>query len=289
MRFYLFLSAVIVSAIPFAAQANAGSDRASWLQLVYERSSVSSDGGSNSSSSGQQSLIETVMRNTDDGVVLRYDLPRDEAGNTRTKFWYFPADVLERPDGSLELLDVDSVKSRIDQWLTQRNIPREACGHWTHGGGFPYRVDCDPDSILDQIEAFDLRMPRLEAGAEFSHPMASSPGILERLAAPRTGYFVVLSIDQQKARAEEAKNALILAQMLDEDLSREQAESDAAQTDFQGSIRMEFDLEPTGSVIKMSMRTNAVVTNPDGTRETKTSLVTVERHDVEAAKAQFGY
>ena len=289
MRLYLFLSAAIASATPLAAEANAGSDRASWLQLEYETSSVSSDGGSNSSSSGRQSLIETVVRNTDDGVVLRYDLPRDEAGNAKTGFWYFPADVLEKPDGSLELLDVDSVKSRIDHWLTQRNIPREACGLWTHGGGFPYQVDCNPNSILDQIEAFDLRIPALDAGAEFPHAMANSPGILERLTAPRTGYFVTVSIDQQKARSEEAKNALILAQMLKQDLSREQAESDAAQTDIRGSIRMQFDLGPTGSVVRLSNRTSVVVKNPDGTSETRTSLVTVERHDVEAAKAKFGY
>lgn len=289
MRLYLFLSAIIASATPLAAEANAGSDRVSWLQLEYETSSVSSDDGSNSSSSGRQSLIETVVRNTDDGVVLRYDLPRDEAGDAKTGFWYFPTDVLEKPDGSLELLDVDSVKSRIDHWLTQRNIPRKACGLWTHGGGFPYQVDCNPDSILDQIEAFDLRIPGLEADAEFPHPMASSPGILERLTAPRTGYFVTVSIDQQKARSEEAKNALILAQMLGQDLPCEQAESDAAQTDIRGSIRMEFDLGPTGSVVRLSNRTSVVVKNPDGTSETRTSLVTVERHDVEAAKAKFGY
>lgn len=257
------------------------------MQLEYERSSKRSDGQTSGTSHGRQALIETVIEETSGGVVLQYDLPRDEGGKANSGFWYFPARVLERPDGSLELLDEQVVEARINQWLDKHKISKEACGMWSHGGGFPFKVDCDPQSILDQIESFDLRIPDLMAGAEYSHALGDVPGELMALPAARPGYSVTFTVDQDKARAGEVANALILAQMLGQDLTRQQAEEDAAKIGFQGTIRIEFDLNPAGTVIRKTERTEITVTRPGEDAETTTSLTTVTRLDLESALEKF--
>ena len=254
-----------------------------WLQLEYERSAKRSGGQSSGSSRGRQALIETVVDERPDGVVLQYDLPRDEEGKAGSGFWYFPARVMEKPDGSLELLDEQLVKARIDQWLETHKIPEEACGKWTHGGGFPFKVDCDPESILGQIKAFDLRISDLMAGADYSHALGEAPGTLKALPAARSGYHVTFTVDQDKARAQEVANALFLAQMLGEDLTRQQAEEDAGKIGFRGSIVIEFDLDAAGTVIRKTERTEIIVTRPDEEAETTTSLTTVTRLGMENA------
>jgi len=232
-------------------------------------------------------LIETVIEETSDGVIIQYDLPRDEGGKANSGFWYFPARVIERPDGSLELLDEQIVEARINQWLEQYKIPKEACGMWSHGGGFPFKVDCDPQSILGEIESFDLRIPGLVDGAEYSHPLGEGPGILTALPTSRLGYSATITVDQDKARAEEVENALILAQMLGKDLSRQQAQEDAAKVGFQGSIRIEFDLDASGTVIRKTERVEITMKRPDESAETTTSLTIVTRFDMDSALEKF--
>ncbi len=221
-----------------------------FLLLEYENSSTDSDGNSIGSSNGRQSLIETVVKKTPDGTILKYDLRRDKEGKTKSGFWYFPAQVFERSDGSLELLGTDVIEKRIDQWLKKRKFPREVCGLWIHGGGFPFKFDCDPQSTLGQIEPFDLRISSMVAGAEYSHALSAVPGILKLLPAPRKGFSVVLSVDAGKVRDGEIEQALILAQMLGNELPRQQAEEDASKTGYAGSITIEFDIDDSGTITK---------------------------------------
>jgi len=261
--------------------------QSAWLQLEYKTSSKNSDGQGSSNSGGRQALIETILDETPDGVVIQYDLPRDADGKANSGFWYFPARVIERPDGALELLDEQLVGARIDQWLEKYKISKEACGMWSHGGGFSFKVDCDPQSILDEIDAFDLRIPNLQAGAVYSHPLGAAPGTLETLPPPRQGWRVTFAVDQDKARAAEADRALILAQMLGTDLARQQAIRDAEKIKFQGTIAVIFDLDLSGTIVRKTERSEISVTRPNEDAETKTSLTTVTRMDMETALAKF--
>tara|TARA_R110000772_G_scaffold54456_9_gene124419 strand:+ start:35884 stop:36756 length:873 start_codon:yes stop_codon:yes gene_type:complete len=284
VRYTLAFAGLLVGAImPSGVHGKPPQHESTWLQLEYERSSKLSDGHTSGTSSGHQALIETVKEETSEGIILKYDLPPDEGGKADSGFWYFPARVMERPDGSLELLDAQIVEARINQWLEKYKIPREACGMWSHGGGFPFKVDCDPQSILDEIESFDLRIPSLVDGAEYSHALGEGPGILTALPASRPGYSVTLTVDEDKVRAEKAETALILAQMLGEDLTRQQAEEDAAKIGIQGSIRIEFDLNTSGAVIRKTERTEITVKRPEELAETTTSLTIVTRLDMDSA------
>jgi|TARA_R100001244_G_scaffold71741_2_gene57996 hypothetical protein len=288
MKYLSALAGLLSGAImPSVAHGEPLPHEPTWLQLEYELSAKRSDGQSSGTSRGRQALIETVMEERPDGVVLQYDLPHDEEDKASSGFWYFPARVVERQDGSLELLDQPLVEARIDRWLKTHKIPKEACGMWSHGGGFPFKVDCDPQSILDQIEAFDLRIPDLMTGADYSHALDEAPGTLKALPAARSGYSVTFTVDQSKARAGEVANALILAQMLGKDLTRQQAEEDAEKIGFQGSIMIEFDLDPAGTVIRKQERIEIMVTRPDEEVETKTSLIIVTRLGMEDALEKF--
>lgn len=247
------------------------------LRLEYETSSENSDGDTTSSSSGRQALIETFVGETPAGRVFEYDLPRDENQNKKPGFWYFPAKVRERSDGTAELLEIDVIQARIDKWLEDRDIPPEACGTWTHGGGFPFKVDCDPYSILDQIAPFQLRIPDVKADGEYTHPQGKTEGILVPLPSPRSGYAVELPLDEAKARLSEVEHSLILAQMLGLKLSRQQAESDAAKIQFEGSIVVEFDVDRGGLVSRRSETVTMVIARPNAQKEKRTASVIVAR------------
>lgn len=260
---------------------------ASWLQLTYETATIRPDGTETASSSGRQALVETVVEETSEGTILLYDWPRDEEGEARSNFWYFPARILEKPDGSLDLLDKDVVEERIEHWLQKYSLPREACGYWSHGGGFPFRVDCDPNIIFQQIEGFYLRGRNLSQGAEFTHGMASKLGILEPLAAPRSGLQVTVQVDEEKSREAEAKQALITAQMFGDALTREEAEEQAQKTRYSGDIMIEFDIDNDGTVVRRTETSRITIERPDKPAETTKAIMMVERLDLEAAFAKY--
>jgi hypothetical protein len=267
-------------ASPLAANTDADASNASWLQLEYSQSTLQDDGTQTASSNGRQAVIETVIEETDEGVILKYDWPRDEDGQAQSNFWYLPIRVLEKPDGSQQLLDIETVEARVDAWLERYDISREACGKWWLGGGFPFRVDCDPQVALAQIEPFDLRAPQLREGGEFSYPLAKAPAKFTPLAKPRSGLTVTLEADAEKSRAAEVKWLLQMGQMLGSGLTREQAERDAAAMEFTGSITIEFDIDALGIVTKRTDRSELTVVRPGKGTETSRAVFTVERRDV---------
>lgn len=100
MKWTAFVTSILLAAItPVNAHAESSLDNKTWLQHEYERSSKRSDGQSSGSSSGRQALIETVIEGTPTGIILEYDLPRDEEGKANSGFWYFPARVIQRSVG----------------------------------------------------------------------------------------------------------------------------------------------------------------------------------------------
>jgi hypothetical protein len=251
------------------------------LLMEYQTSILNSEGEEIGSSSGHQSLIETVVKTTEEGTILHYDWPRDKDGKARSNFWYFLATVLEKPNGDLELRDVETVETRVQAWLDKYGISRKACGYWSHGGGFPFRVDCDPNKVLELIEPFDIRLPDARVGAEYMHPMASKSGKFEALPAPRNGLTVTLMVDEEKSRAEEAKFSYLMAQMMGEEKTREQAAAEAQKTGFSGQMTIEFDLDEGGDVFRRTDITSLTISRPKEEPETRKSVFTVERKDAD--------
>lgn len=264
----LFSLLALSALLPSLISAHEQTASAVLLQSEYETKSEWVDGSGSSSSSGGQVLIETYLGETEVGKLYNYDLPRDEDGKSNSNFWYFPAHVVEKSDGSLVLADREGIEKRIDQWLVQRKWPRKLCGRWSHGGGFPYKVDCDPDSILRQIAELDLRFPKLVEGQTFEHPLGKEPAVLQPSEDSENSLKAVFELSTDAARKDEVEQALILAEMLDEDLTREQAEAEALETSYNGSITVEFVLDEAGKVISKTEYASFTVSTPnDGSKK----------------------
>lgn len=253
----------------------------SWLQYQYASVTFSPDGYVSGSYNGRKALIETVLSRASDAMTLRYELPRDENGDAQGAFWYFPVEIRKLAGGGLELADPSAVQARIEGWLKERDLPREVCGVWTHGGGFPFKYDCDPQSAIEQVEPFDLRMAGIEAGKEYSHPLGLKPVAFQPSATNPTSLEATFTIDPEKARAQEVDQKLILAQMLGNELSREQAIADAAKVDFEGTITLRFDFDISGAIVSRTAETIMAVTRPDIEPETTRSINMVTRHSQE--------
>ncbi len=242
-----------------------------WLQYSYEYQTSSSSG------SGHQALIETVVERTPEGLVLEYDWPQDKQGNPSSNYWYFPARLLKHTDGSLVLLDEPAIERRIDRWLGKYKFPRDACGRWSHGGGFPFKIDCDPQSIIEQIELFDVRFPGIVAGGFFEHPLGQAPGMLIRNSSDPLVMETMFALDPEKAREQEVEQKLIIAQMMGEPLSREEAVAEAARIKFAGRFFVTFKLNAAGEITKVTRLSETTVAPPDTQPETKTRVEVLER------------
>lgn len=267
----------LLLASPAMADDTPGSQ--TWFQLEYE-TLTESEGGGSSSSNGKQALVETVIANTPRGLVLEYNQLRDATGRRRSGFWYFPARVVEQADGTMVLFDESAVQRRINSWLEERNIPQELCGSWTNGGGFPFQYDCDPQSALTQIEPFDLRLEGVVAGGTFEHSLGQEPGLLSYAEGTTDTLVTSIAIDQDKAREDRVKSALIVAEMMREDLTRAQAVEQAARVQFSGTIELEFTLGVEGSIDKKVETQRLVIIDPSVGKETRYATATVERRDV---------
>ena len=109
------LTATPLCALPFQSGPAAGEKHE--IIVSYETSQQGGD-GSTGSSRGSYALLERVIAVTDLGLELEFDLPIDATAEERARDWKYPARILQRPSGSMELLNRDELEKRVDTWLT---------------------------------------------------------------------------------------------------------------------------------------------------------------------------
>lgn len=258
----------------------------SWLLLEYKNSSETED-GSSSSSNGRQSLIETVVDRTAEKTVLEYDYPHVDNGRNKAGFWYFPAKITVSSDGTRHLTDRSAVEQRIAKGIEERGIPVEACGKRTHGGGFPFKYDCDPDSVLKQIEPFILEETGIYEGATYSHPAGLLPVSLRRDERAKNTLLAVFQIAPDVFRSRKIEQDRIYSEMMNEAFSPIEAQRHAEQTDYVGTISVRFELDEAATVSRRIETTIITESPPDGPAKTRQSQVSVTRMDVEDANERF--
>ncbi len=249
-----------------------GAEQPVLIQLEYENSSEG-DGATSSQSSGRQALVETVIERRPDAKIIEYSVP--EGG--KTNFWYFPVRILEQNDGTVSLHNRSDLEERIQEWLDRYGIPRELCGKWTHGGGFPFKYDCDPESALEQIASHRLGGPEIKEGAQFTHPQGTGEAVLEYADMTEKQLIAEFAVDQVAARKSDAEQRLILAQMMGDTLTEAQAAVAAEQIGYHGSITVLFDLDASGKVWRRTDTTRVVVSSPETGSEVRKAKVTVTR------------
>jgi hypothetical protein len=246
------------------------------VSLEYQTSSETSD-QSSSSSNGRDTLIERVIEVTPEGLALEYDAPAEpELPHGRQDQWQFPVRVFKPLEGPMRLLNSAELEARIEQWLEHTETPRSACGTWYFTWN-AFQIECDPQSVIETLERFDLRPARLSDGAMLDDPIALAPSPLVAAADGRS-YVVEMYIDPDAVHRERAQSDVIVAEIMGKPVTFEDALNVRAAEDVSGTITITFAVDAAGNVRRRTRVTKLETRQSDGVVESSTATVAVERH-----------
>lgn len=242
-------------------------------------------GTSSASSNGHDMILERVIAVRDDGLELEYDLPQDANREERAREWHFPARVLRQSDGAFLLLNRADLEARLERWLAAAEWSREVCGRWFFTWN-AFQIDCDPESILETIEEYDLRSVDLREGAPYRDSDALGPGTLRRTAnrPGGAGFAVVMDVDPDAVRRSRAEADVAVGEIMQEPVTLDAALRERAREEISGTIEVRFDVDPAGNARRRTRVTRLEISGPRG-RETRTGTETVERRRISGSEA----
>lgn len=246
--------------------------------LTHSTASTDSD-GSSSSSNGTDVLLERVIDVTPEGLILEYDLATEEGLlHGRQDQWQYPFRVLKPVDGPMRLLNADELEARIGPWLEHSKIPRSACGQpiftWD-----AFRIECDPQSVMEGISSFDTRPAELREGAPFQEPGASGSAPLQKGSEGPGGttYVVRLPVDADWVRREKAEADVVVGEISRDPVTLEEALRARSGEEISGTISIIFDVDPQGGVRRRTKTTELKTRDVDGAVEDGTATETLVR------------
>lgn len=284
LRHLALAAALLIHAGAAQAQAAEPRDRvgdAFDIRLTITSESSTDDGSSSSKSRSGGRMTERVIAVHDTGVELEFDLPAEATDSDRAREWQWPARVLKSADGSLQLLNAAELEGRVDAWLTAGEIPREACGHWIFTWN-AFKIECDPQSVIGALAAFDLRPGDLSDGAPYSEPGGLGPGILrlESTTSEGSTFVAETPVDAAFVRRQRADADLVVADIMGEPKTLEEALQARAAEQITGMITTSLTTDPEGRVIRRRTVTN-MTTAVGGVVERATATLTAERRRLE--------
>lgn len=237
----------------------------------YQTSEQASD-GSSSTSSGHDTLLERVIRVRPDGFELEYDLPRDATAQDRERNWQFPARVFKPLNGSPELLNAAELESRVDGWLAAAGWSRAVCEQWIFTWN-AFRIECDPESVIKAIEAFDLRTTNVGDGETYRDPGAKGGGTLKRRDASVRGqtYTTTLEVDVEAVRRSRAEADIAIGEIIRKEVALDVALRNREKEAVSGTISITLDTDEAGNVWRRTKVTKLETRTPDGVLKSSTA------------------
>lgn len=248
------------------------------IRNSYETSSEMSDGSSSGSSSGHDSLLERVLAIRDGGRELIYDLPKTATKEDRARSWQFPAHVFQPDRGTVRLLNRGDLEARLTTWLESAGWDRSVCGRWIFTWN-AFRIQCDPGSVIDTINAFDLRVSELREGALYSDNNATAPGRLVRKASEgRVVRFTVeLLVNPDVVHRARAESDVVVGEITKKSVMLEAALLERRKEHVSGTVSVTLELNDTGRINRRVRIIRLKTKRPDGSIETETKTDTLER------------
>jgi hypothetical protein len=242
--------------------------------------------GSNSSSTDRDTLVERVVGASQAGSELEYDLPKSTSAEDRARQWQFPARVLKPPSGPLRLLNRPELAARAAAWLKAAGLTDAACGHWYFTWN-AFQIQCDPQSVVESIEGFDLGPDNLAAGALYQDPQALSPTSLRAEAAPHASTILYgeMAIDPDTVRRAHAQSDVVTAEIMRKPVTFEAALRARSAEDISGTIAVTFEIDSRGHVGRQTKVITVNTKGPNGRLETRTVTQTLERRLVSQPNA----
>jgi hypothetical protein len=280
MRPWAFVAALFFSALT----ANAAPTQAAYrpgdmfeIQRDVE-STESATGGSTSSSTDRDPIMERVVGAGQAGLELEYDLTKDTTAEDRARQWQFPARVLRPPHGPLQLLNRPELEARNAAWLKAGGLSSAACGHWYFTWN-AFRIDCDPQSVLEIIEGFDLGPDDLSNGVLYQDAKALNPATLKQKAVSADGatFYVELPVSPDAVRRDQANTDVVTSEILHKPVTFGAALHARSAEAVSGTIAITFETDSTGRVRRQTKVTRLSIKGKDGGVETRTVTETLER------------
>jgi hypothetical protein len=256
------------------------------ITMIRESSEKGSD-GLVGSSYDRDILVERVVGVRADGLELEYDLPTDATASERAGNWQFPARFFEPDGGPPQLLNGAELEARVGVWLKAAKWPRSVCGHWIFTWN-AFRIECDPQSVLETVKAFDLRSADLRDGAPYREAEANGPGTLARKPAEPNGatFAVVLQVDPDAVHRARANSDVALGEIMHKPVTLEAALRERGQESVSGTISVIFATDAAGDVRRRTRVTKLDTKDPHGRSESRTVTETVERRLVSGIAAR---
>jgi hypothetical protein len=272
--FWLGLTCAVSSA---AAQLNYHAGEAFEIGRDVETTDKATD-GSNSSSTDRDTLVERVVGASQAGLELEYDLPKSTSAEDRARQWQFPARVLRPPSGPLQLLNRPELAVRVAAWLKAAGLTDAACGHWYFTWD-AFQIQCDPQSVVETIEGFDLGPEKLAVGALYQDPQALGPTALTAKVGSRANTVLIgeMAIDPDTVRRARAQSDVVTAELMRKPVTFETALRARSAEDVSGTIAVTFEIDAGGNVRRQTKVITVNVKGPNGRLETRTVIQTLER------------
>ena len=282
-RYFTCLSAIFAVAIIQSCSRGTLPQNFDVLGDTYEirlvQKSESSGNGSTGSSNSRMSLIEKVVELRSNGVVLEFDLPPDTSPEYRAIEWQFPARVLKRTDGRLKLVNYNELEARMLAWLERAELDRSACGAWTFTWN-AVKIECDPQSVLEQIKPFDLRRSNLIGGAMYEQIGVIKPSRLlsTQIATGGATFEATMEIDPNFIRRQNAESDIIVAKILGDNVpTLTLAMKNLSSVKYSGTVATEFKTDTVGHVVQRTTVTKTKAIFADGAVEQQTVTEIVNR------------
>lgn len=275
---------VVAALVVLAGMAQAGAVREApqvgdTFELTLTKNSVQQGSNKSSGSShDKDTIIERVIGVRAEGVELQYDLPSSATPEDRARSWQFPTRVFKPFDGPAQLLNGPELETRVEAWLKAAGLPRTACGQWYFTWN-AFLIDCDPQSVVKTVQAFDLRSADVREGAAYQESDALRSGTLKRTAGRADGalFTVELPVDPDVVRRARAESDLVVGEIMKKPVSLDAALARRATDIISGTISIAFDTDFAGNVLRRTKVTKLEIKGPDGPSETQTVTETLER------------
>jgi len=210
------------------------------------------------------------------GVELEFDLPEQTSAEDRARAWQFPVRVLRSHNSPLELLNAPELEARIAAWLQKGGIARAACGRWIFTWT-AVKIECDPQSVLQMLEPFDLRPSELREGAMYRQAGALEPAPLQIGSSDET-LIASMKADPDTIRRQRAEQDVIVAQIMGQTpLTLEAALEMRAAERISGTIVTTFETDGVGRIMRRKQVSDIETLDGNGSAEHSNTVVTVER------------
>lgn len=241
------------------------------------KSSYNKDGSSGNSSGGGV-LVEEVIEIRQDGWVVEYSLPEDTPDQQKLSQWQFPAKIFKRFSGEWEFLNEETAIARRDKWLSQSEIPKEACNSYVFTWTL-VKIECDPNSAIGIAQSYDTGFCEFSKRSAITLFDGAMPVILEVTETGANGFSLEgkSSVDASYVIQADAKNDVIIAQINGDELSYSEALSAREKENVSGNINVSISSDINGCLEKKIISTDITKVAPDGQTEIRESTQILTR------------